>query len=139
MSTLEQARAAISHVAPAFEIVEKRGEFGVDLALSLADNAQQKAYVTGTAIPLGAIDLAQVTLEFAINGAPQEGARGAAVLGSPVASIAWLANKLAEFGRTLDAGSQVMSGSFTRQYEIHRGDAVVAHFDPIGVVGTAFH
>ena len=136
--TLEQARAAVSHVAPALEIIEKRGDFGADLALSLADNAQQKAFVTGQALPLGALDLAEVTLELAVNGAPQERARGAEVLGTPIASIAWLANKLAEFDRRLEEGARVMSGSFTRQYDLHRGDRVEAHFDPLGPVSAEF-
>jgi 2-keto-4-pentenoate hydratase len=136
--TFEEARAAISHVAPALEIVEKRGDFGGDLALSLADNAQQKAYVTGAAMSLGALDLAQASLELTVNGAVRERARGIEVMGSPVASIAWLANKLAEFGLWLEAGSEVMSGSFTRQYEVARGDVVEARFDPIGAVGASF-
>ena len=46
--TLAQARAAISAAAPALEIVERRGDFAADLNLALADNAQQKAFVTGT-------------------------------------------------------------------------------------------
>lgn len=136
--TLEQARAAVSHVAPALEIIEKRGDFGADLASSLADNAQQKAFVTGTALPLGALELAEVTLELAVNGAVQERARGAEVLGTPLASIAWLANKLAEFGRRLEPGMRVMSGSFTRQYDLHRGDVVEARFEPLGPVRAEF-
>ncbi len=136
--TLEQARAAASHVAPALEIIEKRGEFGADLARSLADNAQQKAFVTGAAVPLGALDLAEVSLELALNGAAQERARGAEVMGTPIASIAWLANKLAGFGRRLELGTRVMSGSFTRQYDITRGDVVEARFEPIGSVRAEF-
>ncbi len=137
--TLEQARAAVSHVAPALEIIEKRGEFGADLALSLADNAQQKAYLTGAALPLGALDLAEVTLELWINGVLQERALGAEVLGTPIASIAWLANKLAGFGRRLEPGTRVMSGSFTRQYDLHCGDVVEARFEPLGPVNAEFH
>jgi 2-keto-4-pentenoate hydratase len=136
--TLEQARAAVSHVAPALEIIEKRGDFGADLARSLADNAQQKAFVTGAAVPPGALDLAEVTLELAVNGEAQERARGAEVLGTPIASIAWLANKLAEFGRRLEPGMRVMSGSFTRQYDLHRGDVVEARFEPLGTVSAEF-
>ncbi|MEZ5741340.1 MAG: hypothetical protein R3E68_19195 [Burkholderiaceae bacterium] len=52
--------------------------------------------------------------------------------GTPVASIQWLANKLAGFGRSLEAGSLVMSGSFTRQYAVKAGDEVQARFDRFG-------
>jgi len=136
--TLEAARPAIAEVAPALEIVEKRGDFTADLHLALADNAQQKAFVTGPARPLGALDLAAVTVEIVVNGASQERARGSAVLDTPVASIAWLANKLAELGRPLEAGARVMSGSFTRQYALSRGDRVEARFDPVGLVAAEF-
>ncbi len=136
--TLDAARAAIAQVAPALEIVEKRGDFTADLHLALADNAQQKAFVTGPARPLGALDLAAVTVEVLVNGASRDRASGTAVLDTPVASIAWLANKLAEFGRRLEVGAQVMSGSFTRQYALSRGDRVEARFDPVGVVGAEF-
>jgi 2-keto-4-pentenoate hydratase len=136
--SLEQARRAISHVAPALEIIEKRGDFRADLALSLADNVQQKAFVTGAAVPLDVLDLAEVTLELSVNGQMQERALGTEVLGTPLASIAWLANKLAQFGRHLEAGTRIMSGSFTRQYDVHRGDTVEARFEPLGPVSAAF-
>lgn len=136
--TLEQARAAIATVAPALEIVERRGDFTADLHLALADNAQQKAFVTGPARPLGDLDLAEVTVDVRLNGAQQEQARGAEVLGTPVASIAWLANKLAEFGRRLEAEMRVMSGSFTRQYGLAAGDRVEAQFASIGAVRAEF-
>ena len=136
--TLEQARRAISHVAPALEIIERRGGSSGDLALALADNAQQKAFVTGTTIPLGGGDLAKVTLELRVNGMVQERALGQEVLGTPVASIAWLANKLAEFGRRLEAGARVMSGSFTKQYNVNHNDIVEARFEPCGLVSAEF-
>jgi 2-keto-4-pentenoate hydratase len=132
--TLEQARAAIATVAPALEIVERRGDFTADLHLALADNAQQKAFVTGPDCPLADLDLAAATVDVLVNGAHQERARGAEVLGTPVASIAWLANKLAEFGLRLEAGMRVMSGSFTRQYTLASGDRVESRFEPIGAV-----
>ena len=136
--TLDQARAAIATAAPALEIVERRGDFTADLHLALADNAQQKAFVTGPARPPGDLDLAAVTVEVLVNGAAQERAAGAAVLGTPVASIAWLANKLAELGRRLEAGMRVMSGSFTRQYGLAAGDRVESRFSPLGAVRADF-
>ena len=132
--TIEHARRAIAGVAPALEIIERRGDFTADLCLALADNAQQRAFVTGPAHPLGDLDLSTVTVDVVVNGVQRDHARGAEVLGTPLASIAWLANKLAEFGRVLEAGARVMSGSFTRQYPLVRGDRVEARFDPLGAV-----
>jgi 2-keto-4-pentenoate hydratase len=137
--TNDQAQAALSAMAPAFEIIEKRGDFAADLNVSLADTAQQRAYVTGAAVPVPAgFDLAAVALELSVNGGPPDRATGAAVLGNPAASIAWLANQLAEFGLALEAGMKVMSGSFTRQYALTRGDRIAATFTAIGPVRADF-
>jgi len=137
--TTERAQGALSAMAPAFEIIEKRGDFAADLNVSLADNAQQRAYVTGGPVPVPAdFDLATVAVAISVNGAASERALGREVLGTPAASIAWLANKLAEFGLALEAGMKVMSGSFTRQYPLNRGDRIEAHFDPVGPVRAEF-
>lgn len=137
--TLEQAQAAIAAVAPALEIIERRGEFSGQLPLALADNAQQKAFVTGpeTRRPPAGFRLAGASVEVVVNGQSMERASGSAVLGDPAASIAWLANKLAEFDRALEAGQRVMSGSFTRQYSLTAGDRVESRFDPFGSVAVA--
>ncbi|MFI5399851.1 MAG: 2-keto-4-pentenoate hydratase [SAR324 cluster bacterium] len=137
--TEAQARAALSAAAPAFEVVERRGDFVADLPLALADNCQQKGFVTGTAQLLApGVRLAATTVEVRVNGAPVERATGAEVMGDPAASVAWLANKLAQFGRSLETGMLVMSGSFTRQVAPSRGDRIEARFSPFGTVAVHF-
>ena len=69
---------------------------------------------------------------------PDLGRVGGEVLGTPGASSAWLANKLAEFDRALLAGMRVMSGSFTRQYGLAAGDRVDSRFAPLGAVRAEF-
>ena len=137
--TTERAMAALSAVAPAFEIIERRGDFAADLNVSLADNAQQRAWVTGAAVaPPAGLDLATVEVEVVVDGAPSERALGREVLGTPAASVAWLANKLAEMGLTLEAGMRIMSGSFTRQYLLDPDTRIEARFTPIGTVRAEF-
>ncbi|MEO6022505.1 MAG: fumarylacetoacetate hydrolase family protein [Burkholderiales bacterium] len=143
--TLEQTRAAIAAVAPALEIVERRGEFK-DLPLAMADNAQQKHFVTATQsawepIPKRgqvSMRLSEAYVEVFLNSVLQEKASGAEVMGDPVASVTWLANKLAEYDLTLEGGMCVMSGSFTKQYRIKPGDHIEARFTPFGVVSANF-
>jgi 2-keto-4-pentenoate hydratase len=137
--TTERAAAALSAMAPAFEIIERRGDFAADLNVSLADNAQQRAYVTGAPVPVPpGFDLATVAVDLSVNGTAAERALGSEVLGTPAASIAWLANKLAEMGLALEAGMKVMSGSFTRQYLLNAGDRIAANFTPVGPVRAEF-
>jgi 2-keto-4-pentenoate hydratase len=137
--TRAQAAAAIAAVQPAFEIIEGRGDFRADLALALTDNSQQKAFVTGPSsrLPAGWVPAA-TTVEVRVGGVAVEHAIGSARTGDPVAAVAWLANKLAEFGRRVEAGHRIMSGSFTRQYPLARGDRIEARFTPFGAVRATF-
>lgn len=137
--TRAQARAAITAVQPAFEIIEGRGDFRGDAALALTDNAQQKAFVTGPASQLPADwEPASTTVEVSINGRRVEQAVGSEETGHPLGAVAWLAKKLAEFGRRIESGHRIMSGSFTRQYPIARGDRIETRFTPFGAVRAVF-
>jgi 2-keto-4-pentenoate hydratase len=134
--TAEVARA-IDAVFPAIEIIETRGAFTRDLALALADNAQQKAFVLGSPAPPAAVDLAAVVVRVLRNGIEIGSGRGDAVLGHPFNAVRWLARKLGEFGERLSAGDLVMTGSFTRQFPLSRGDRIEAVFDGVGAVSIA--
>ena len=137
--TRAQARAAIEAVQPAFEIIEGRGDFRADPSLALTDNAQQKAFVTGPASPLpDGWEPASTAVEVIVNGVRIDHAVGNEETGHPVGAVAWLANKLAEFGRRLEPGHRIMSGSFTKQYPIARGDRIETRFTPFGAVRAAF-
>ena len=137
--TRAQARAAIEAVQPAFEIIEGRGDFRADPSLALTDNAQQKAFVTGPASPLpDGWEPSSTAVEVLVNGARIDQAMGSEETGHPVGAVSWLANKLAEFGRRLEPGQRIMSGSFTKQYPIARGDRIETRFMPFGAVRAAF-
>jgi 2-keto-4-pentenoate hydratase len=136
-ATVDAVSAAVGALFPALEIIETRGDFTRQLALALADNAQQKAFVLGSPISPREIDLATVTARVRINGAEVAVGRGDAVLGHPFHSVAWLARKLAQFGERLRAGYFVMTGSFTRQFPLTRGDRVEAVFEGVGSVSAS--
>jgi 2-keto-4-pentenoate hydratase len=136
-ATHAEVAAAVARVHPAFEIIETRGEFTRQLALALADNAQQKAFVLGPPVSRDALpELATVTVRVSINGAVVATAAGDAVLGHPYNAVAWLAAKLAQFGERVRAGDYIMSGSFTRQFPLASGDRIEAVFDGIGTVAA---
>ena len=138
--TFDQARRSVASVEPALEIAEVRGDFAADLNLSMADNAQQKAFITGLPQPYDSrLPLSETGLHLSFNRAPTAAATGAEVMGDPIHSVAWLANKLAAYGLAVEPGMRVMTGSFTRQYAVKRGDAVLAKFEPYGEVTASFH
>lgn len=134
--TQDQARAAVASVHPSLEIIETRGDLTAQLALALADNAQQKTVILGAPVPLPAA-LETIEARVIINGQLAATGTGDAVLGNPLNSLVWLSGKLAAFGRHLKAGEIVMSGSFTRQFPINPGDRIRTEFSGIGAVETS--
>ncbi len=137
--TPEQARAAIVGAAPAFELIEARGSFAAHPPLAITDNVQQKAFITGPERTLTPDQrLGATSVEVLVDGQVVNRAMGTEVMGDPSASVAWLANKLAEFGMVLEAGMRVMSGSFTVQVILKPGQRVESRFDPIGTVTARF-
>ena len=136
----QAALAAVASVRPSMELVETRGPFTEQLALAITDNIQQRGIILGPETrPLPSdLDLQAVSVRVSVNGALVAEGTGDAVLGHPINSLVWLANKLAEYGRGLRKGDVVMTGSLTRQFSINQGDVVVAAFDPLGDVGASF-
>jgi 2-keto-4-pentenoate hydratase len=129
-------RRAIDAVYPALEIIETRGDLSAQIAVAMADNAQQKTVVLGDPVALGGLALDTVAATVRINGETVATGRGDAVLGNPLNSVIWLARKLAEFGRGIETGEIIMSGSFTRQFPIAPGDRVEVDFAGVGAVRT---
>jgi 2-keto-4-pentenoate hydratase len=129
-------RRAIDAVYPALEIIETRGDLAAQIAVAMADNAQQKTVILGNPVALGSLALDQVAATVRINGATVATGRGDAVLGNPLNSVIWLARKLQQFGRGIEAGEIIMSGSFTRQFPIEPGDRVEVNFVDVGDVRT---
>jgi 2-keto-4-pentenoate hydratase len=134
--TADDARDAIGAVYPSLEIIETRGNLTRQLALALADNAQQKTVILGAPVKLPAQPEA-VEARVIINGETLATGTGDAVLGHPLNSLVWLSAKLAGFGRSLKAGEVIMSGSFTRQFPIRPGDMIRCEFSGVGNVETS--
>ena len=107
---------------------------------ALTDNCQQKAFVTGPASIAArrAGSQPHTTVEVFINGQRVDHAVGSEETGHPLGAVAWLAKKLSEFGRRIEAGHRIMSGSFTKQYPISRGDSIETRFTPFGAVKAFF-
>lgn len=137
--SIEDVAGAVDRCHPALEIIETRGDLTSQLALALADNAQQKFFVLGPPVRLAHdLDLSAIGVRVVVNGAEVGAGHGDAVLGHPLRSVAWLAGKLAAYGHRLSAGDHIMTGSFTRQFAIARGDRIRTEFERVGAVEAAF-
>lgn len=118
--------AATEFIVPAVEIIDSRyRDFNFDLISVIADNASSSRFVIGTPEPVsGDLNLRTLGVVMAINGDVVELGAGAAVLGHPAASIAVLANMLAERGEEIPAGSLILSGAITAAVSVKSGDVV---------------
>ncbi|MBX6395352.1 MAG: fumarylacetoacetate hydrolase family protein [Alicyclobacillaceae bacterium] len=131
---------ATAGIIPAFEIIDSRvADWRIRIQDTVADNASSGALILGSrCVPVEGLDLRLVGLVLERGGEVLDTAAGAAVLGHPAHAVAWLCNKLAEFGEGLCAGDIVLSGSFTRAWEVQPGDVFRASFGGVGTVEVGF-
>lgn len=137
---------ATGHVTPALEILDTRifradPETGAVRTIvdTIADNAANAGVVLGgRPFRPGDHDMRWIGAICSKNGAVEETGLAAGVLNHPAHGIAWLANRLAERGGSLEAGQVVLAGSFIRPIEVGRGDTITADYGPFGSVSCYF-
>ena len=88
-ATPEDARRAISTIAPAFEIVELRGaDMRVDMPLALTDNVAQRAFVHGGPVALSPdLDFGTISAEVRVNGKLHESVLGGDVMDNQLQTV----------------------------------------------------
>ncbi|MFC6173439.1 2-keto-4-pentenoate hydratase [Subtercola frigoramans] len=138
--TVEEARRAVSSVVGALELIDSRiVDWRISLIDTIADNASSAGVVVGhTALPLESLDIEALAVTLAKNGEHAGSGTGAAVLGSPLNALVWLANTLGTYGVTLKAGSVVIPGSVCAAVPVGAGDTITADFGPLGSVSLSF-
>lgn len=134
--TVADAVRAVDHVLPALELVDSRiRDWQIGIFDTIADNASSGGVVLGSRPRrLDEVDLRLMGCNLYIGGDLVATGAGAAVLGSPLNALMWLANTLGPLGVTLDAGHVVLPGSMTRAFPVGPGDSVVAHMAGLGSV-----
>jgi 2-keto-4-pentenoate hydratase len=138
--TVADVLAATEAVTPALEIVDSRiRDWKIKIQDTIADNGSSARVVLGDKLtPVHDLDLRLVGMVFMKNGQVVATGAGAAALGHPAASVAWLANKLLEFDISLKAGEIILSGSLVTAPPVAAGDYFRADFDRLGSVSAYF-
>lgn len=138
--TTQDVRNATDYVIGAFEIVDSRvADWKIKLVDTVADNASSGRYVLGkTRLGIDEVDLPAVTMKLYKNGNLAGKGMGSAVLGDPCLSVAWLANRLWNYGVTLKKGEVILSGAFSAAPPAEKGDVFEAVFSSFGSVKAAF-
>ena len=138
--TIFDVLAATDYVTPAVEIIDARIEqFDRHTKAprkvfdTIADNAANAGIIAGgRPVRPDAVDLRWVGALLYKNGVIEESGLAAAVLNHPAAGVAWLANKLAPWNESLEAGEIILCGSFTRPAAAKQGDVFDADYGPLG-------
>ena len=109
------------------EIVASRiADWKIQLAETIADNASYGGFTLGLwDKELRDSDLSALAMSIRKNGALAGEGLGSAVLGNPAVAAAWLANKLVDFGVSLEPGDVVISGAFMKMLPFEAGDQFV--------------
>ncbi|UCU94654.1 2-oxo-hept-4-ene-1,7-dioate hydratase [Hydrogenophaga taeniospiralis] len=148
--TVDDVLAATDYITPAIEIIDARIEqFDRHTKVmrkvydTISDNAANAGIVIGAGDPAFKADPRATNRPWcgAIlrqNGAVEETGLAAGVQGDPAIGIAWLANKLAPWGESLQAGEIVLAGSFTRPVAAKAGDLFEADYGPLGCLRFKF-
>lgn len=144
--TLFDVLDATRYVVPALEILDARlyrvdpeTQRGRKVMDTISDNAANAALVLGARpFRVDEFDLRWISALLYSNGRISETGVAAGVLGHPALGVAWLANRLSQFGETLAAGEIVLAGSFTRPIDLARGDVIHADYGPCGSISCRF-
>ena len=144
--TVEEVLDATEYITPAIEIIDARIEqFDRHTKVmrkvfdTISDNAANAGIVLGgNRVAPRSVDRAWCGAILRQNGAVEETGLAAGVQGDPAVGIAWLANKLAPWGETLQPGHIVLAGSFTRPVAARAGDLFEADYGPLGKLAFRF-
>jgi 2-keto-4-pentenoate hydratase len=135
------AAAAVGRIFPAAEIVDDRyGDFrNFGVPALIADFFFHHGVVLGDPVAgWQDMDLGAAVGTTRANGAVKTTGRGADVLGHPMRSLAWLANRLRDLGHILEPGQIVMTGSLPLPYWAAAGDRVEIEIGGLGAVRIDF-
>jgi 2-keto-4-pentenoate hydratase len=138
--TVAQAAAAVDFVLPALEVIDSRiRDWKISIIDTIADNASSGGVVLGSRpVRLIDVDLRLAGCNLYGNGDLVATGAGGAVLGSPLISLAWLANTVGEHGVVLQPGQVVLPGSVTSAQPASPGDTWSAVFAGLGTVTARF-
>lgn len=131
---------ATKYVVPTLEIIDSRvKDWQIKLVDTVADNGSSAKVVVGSQqTMLDKVDLRTNSMVLFKNEELLATGAGAAALGHPAHAIAWLANKLHEYGITLKKGELILPGALSGAVAVAAGDTIEARFGVLGSVTVHF-
>ncbi|MED2970663.1 2-keto-4-pentenoate hydratase [Fictibacillus sp. B-59209] len=131
---------ATDYVVPALEIIDSRiADWKIKLVDTVADNGSSaKVVLSDKKKTIDEVDFRSASMVLFKNEELIATGAGAAALGHPAHAVAWLANKLYEFGIPLKANELILPGALSAAIDVLPGDTVTAEFGPLGWVSVHF-
>lgn len=138
--TIVDLIAAIDYALPALEIVGSRIEnWDIKITDTIADNASASHYVLGhTPVTIDQFDMVSCGMTMTKNGELVSSGNGAACLGSPLNATLWLAKKMLQYGKPLQAGELILSGALGPMSSVIAGDTIATTIEGLGSVSVSF-
>ncbi|MDQ8702370.1 2-keto-4-pentenoate hydratase [Streptomyces sp. LHD-70] len=134
--TVADVIRATEYVLPAVEIIDSRfKDWRIRIADTLADNGSVGGIVLGTT-PKPLTDLDFSTMHGTLHYDDEQVGSGpaSAVLGNPIAAIAWVCNELSPYGIAFEPGQIVLPGSCLEAVPLRKPGTVRAEFGGLGRV-----
>jgi len=134
--TAQDVLEATEGVSASFEICDARiKDWKCPYPDIFADNGfSARIVLPGAWRPVGDVDLINETVALMQDDNKLAEGKGEMAMGHPANAVAWLAGKLADRGRSLQAGQIVMTGTLTPIMAIEKGATYVAKFSSLGEV-----
>jgi 2-keto-4-pentenoate hydratase len=134
--TVADVITAIDYALPAIEIIDSRVEnWAIDLPDTLADNGSTGAVLLG-GTPRRITDLSlrdmRGTLHF--NGREVITGNTRNILGNPLAAVAWLCNRLADYGVEFEPGQVILPGSCLQAVPMNQAGHWAGEFEGFGAI-----
>lgn len=138
--TASELIRAIDFALPAMEIVDSRiRDWKIGILDTIADNASSGVYVLGSRpVRLADFEPRLCGMMMERTGEPVSFGAGAACMGNPLIASLWLARRMAQVGRPMQAGDVILSGALGPMVPARPGDAFRVAINGLGEVGARF-
>ncbi|MBG9980335.1 2-keto-4-pentenoate hydratase [Facklamia lactis] len=139
--TVDQVLRATNYIVAAIEIVDSRiADWRIKLEDTVADNGSSAFYILGkNKFSPNDLDRIGVKMDLYKNSELINSGTGADVLGDSAYCVAWLANKLHDYGIKLQAGEVILAGALSAAVPAKSGDKFVCQFtENLGDVSIIF-
>ncbi|CAG8904945.1 unnamed protein product [Penicillium salamii] len=136
ISIISSSHIAVDYVVPAIEIIDSRVKnWAIDLPDTLADNGSNGGVILGgTPKRVYDLNLSNTRGVLRFNGEEVMSGNTRNVLGNPLAGVAWLANRLAEYDIEFQPGQIILPGSCLEAVPMEKAGRWSCEFEGWGTI-----